>query len=337
MIVSCCLLVDMNYFHNYLYIFFLSLKFSLVICLEPDPRYELASTLVGTKFYFFGGVKQIAQNLSTNEAWYLDLSSSFSTTKPPWSKSANMPVAYYFGSSCISPIDYTNVYLVGGRTSPESVLPVYVFNSNISQWTSSNIRPTGNSSLAARSSETQAVINDKGKIFIFGGINSRGTLYNDMNIFDTTSMTLSKPSQSQSVSYYADYAAVLLQNGTIIYIGGRQSVTSLTNMNQLLTYDTNSNSWSTQKVGGDFIGSRLGHSAVLTSDNRIIIYGGSSSSTRLIAANPSLAILDISTLMWYIPNIPKTYAPPPLMYHCAALYNDYMFIAFGKNFITIVQ
>lgn len=36
--------------------------------------------------------------------------------------------------------------------------------------------------------------------------------------------------------------------------------------------------------------------------------------------------------MWYTPIISQTNAPPqPLMYHCAALYNDYMFIAFGRT------
>lgn len=275
MIMSCCLLVEMNYFHKFLYIFFLILEISLVICQNvPDPRYDLASTLVGSKFFFFGGAKkttQTPQNSFTSETWYLELSSSFSTTKPPWNKSADMPVAYYyFGSSCVSPSDYTKIYLVGGRTPSNTVsntapsgFSVYVFNSQIPQWTTSNNNRINPNNASARSSETQAVINDKGKIFIFGGISPNGTnFYNDMNVFDTTSMTLSM--LPQTVPKYADYAAVLLKNGSIIYIGGRQSPTSLTDMSQLLIYDTNSNSWSTQKAGGVSIGSRLGHSAILS-------------------------------------------------------------------------
>ncbi|CAG8835017.1 23342_t:CDS:2, partial [Gigaspora margarita] len=45
---------------------------------------------------------------------------------------------------------------------------------------------------------------------------------------------------------------------------------------------------------------------------------------------PDLAVLDTNAWIWYIPVLPQENAPPPLTFHSAALYNDYMIIAFGR-------
>ncbi|RIB06349.1 hypothetical protein C2G38_524978 [Gigaspora rosea] len=80
-----------------------------VICQNvPSPRRQQASTLVGTRLYFFGGAT--SPTFVTNEVWYLDLSSSFSTSTPPWHSDVAMPVGYNFGTSCLSPIDNSTVF-----------------------------------------------------------------------------------------------------------------------------------------------------------------------------------------------------------------------------------
>ncbi|CAG8559050.1 18078_t:CDS:2 [Gigaspora margarita] len=82
---------------------------------------------------------------------------------------------------------------------------------------------------------------------------------------------------------------------------------------------------------GDKISSRSGHSAVLTLNGTIIIYGGTTTAN-FTQADPILATLDttVDPMRWISPHNSSTRnAPPSLGYHSATLYNDFMIIAFG--------
>ncbi|KAF0538908.1 galactose oxidase [Gigaspora margarita] len=311
-----------------------------VICQDlPSPRCQHTSTLVGTRLYFFGGVTSSTRK--SDEVWYLDLSSSFKISTPPWRSDAVMLVGYNLGTSCLSPIDSSTVFLIGGRTWKaisatteyySYTSSVYKFNSKTSQWTTPTIN-NFNSSFATRN-EIQAVIDNNGKIFIFGGFNynSSTTLrYNDMNILDITNMTWSTPIQSQSVLAYVDYTATLLPNGLIVYIGGRSNV-NLTDMAQIQIFDTKSYTWSAKSASGSTIASRIGHSAVLTQDGNIIIYGGSllDSSGNVATVFSDIAVLNTNSWVWFVPSVSGTSAPP-LTDHSAALYKNYMILAFGST------
>ncbi|KAF0549473.1 galactose oxidase [Gigaspora margarita] len=212
----------------------------------PSPRCQQTSTLVGTRLYFFGG-----SNLTTftsNEVWYLDLSSLFNISTPPWHSDVVMPVEYNF-----------------------------------------------------------VVIDKNGKIFIFGGTNfisSEATpianYYNDMNALDSTNMTWSTQTQSQSALTYVGYTATLLQNGLIVYIDGSSgSSTSvrLNDISQIQVFDTKFYTWSTKPISGSTIASRRYHSAVLTQDGNIIIYGGSihDSSGKIVYVFSDIALLNTNS------------------------------------------
>ncbi|KAF0386119.1 galactose oxidase [Gigaspora margarita] len=318
-------------------------RYFFVICQDiPSPRREQASTLVGTRLYFFGGYTIIS---ASNEVWYLDLSSLFNIFTPPWHSEVVMPVGYNFGTSCLSPID-NSIFLIGGRTWPTTTDPysntsssVYKFNSKTSQWTTPNIN-NFNSTFTTRN-EIQAVIDNNGKIFIFGGINynsSTKLFYNDMNILDITTMTWSTPTQSQSVLTYIDYTATLLPNGLIAYIGGysgSSSKVSPTDMAQVQIFDTKSFTWSAKLAGGSTIASRGLHSAVLTQDGNIIIYGGSlqNNSGQPVTVFSDIAVLNTNSWVWSAPSVSGTSAPP-LTQHSAALYKNYMILAFGATSTT---
>ena len=76
---------------------------------------------------------------------------------------------------------------------------------------------------------------------------------------------------------------------------------------------------------------RHSHSAVLTPDGRIIIFGGAKGSNDTTPAQ-SLAVLDTSTTVysWTTPQPPSSQnSPPPLMLHTADLCGNYMIVAFG--------
>ncbi|KAF0442578.1 galactose oxidase [Gigaspora margarita] len=314
-----------------------------VICQDvPSPRHEQTSTLVGTRLYFFGGPTSTISVY--NEVWYLDLSSSFNISTPPWYRDAVMPVGYFFGTSCLSPIDNSTVYLIGGRTYISAgtkdysyTSSVYKFNSKTSQWSTPTIN-NFNSSFATRN-EMQAVIDNNGKIFVFGGINHGNddnittTAYNDMSILDITTMIWSTQTQSQPV--LVDYTATLLPSGLIVYIGGRGSkLVNLNDISQVQIFDTKSYTWSTKFASGSIIASRAFHSAVLTQDGNIIIYGGSTyNSTQLVNVFSDVAVLNTNSWAWSVPSVSGRSAPP-LTYHSAALYQNYMIIAFGATSTT---
>ncbi|KAF0538923.1 galactose oxidase [Gigaspora margarita] len=320
------------------FVIFSSVYFFVICQNIPSPRREQASTLVGTRLYIFGGI--ISSTINSNEVWYLELSNSFNISTPPWRSDVAMPVGYRLGTSCLSPINNSTVFLIGGRTwiantnSYSYTSSVYMFDSKTSQWTTPTIN-NFNSSFATRN-EMQAVIDNNGKIFVFSGINHGNddittTAYNDMSILDITTMIWSTQTQSQSVLVSADYTATLLPSGLIVYIGGRSSsVLILNNMSQVPIFDTKSYTWSTKSASGSTIASRIHHSAVLTQDGNIIIYGGSTDDSTGNVANvfSDIVVLNTNSWAWTVPSVSGISAPP-LTQHSAALYKNYMIIAFG--------
>ncbi|KAF0428037.1 galactose oxidase [Gigaspora margarita] len=238
---------------------------------------------------------------------------------------------YFFGgaisstrrSNEVCPIDNSTVFLIGGRTWIDISATTDYYSYTSSVFTTRN--------------EIQAVIDNNGKIFVFGGINYNSStflFYNDMNILDITTMTWSTKTQSQSILTYVDYTAILLPNGLIVYIGGRSgssTIVSLNNISQVQIFDTKSYTWSTKPASGSTIASRVDHSAVLTQDGDIIIYGGSTlNHSAIIGVFSDIAVLNTNSWVWSVPSISGTNAPP-LTQHSAALYKNYMILAFGAN------
>ncbi|RIB20768.1 hypothetical protein C2G38_1161317 [Gigaspora rosea] len=323
------------------FVIFSSVYFFVICQNIPSPRRQQTSTLIGTRLYFFGGTTSL---IKPNEVWYLDLSSSFNISTPPWHSDAAMPIGYTLGTSCLSPIDNSTVFLIGGRTWIATsattqyysyTSSLYKFDSKISQWTTPTIN-NFNSSFRTRN-EMQAVIDNYGKIFVFGGVsygnddNVTTTGYNDMSILDITTMIWSTQTQSQSVLVNVDYTATLLPSGLIVYIGGRGSSTAnIHNISQIQIFDTKSYTWSTKLASGSTIASRVSHSAVLAQDGNIIIYGGSTiNSTKVDNVFSDIAVLNTNSWVWSVPSVSGISAPP-LTQHSAALYKNYMILAFGK-------
>ncbi|CAG8560650.1 11447_t:CDS:2 [Funneliformis caledonium] len=161
------------------------------------------------------------------------------------------------------------------------------------------------------------------------------------NSLKTSSIVELKLEESTSLPiivppYMADFTATMLSSGEIVYIGGRQSTSpsdvsfTLSKMNVIYVFNTKSSSWIVINAGGDAPNSRIGHSAVLTSNNRIIVYGGTSEDPAT-PATPDLAILDVNQTpyQWKTPNVTKG-SPPSRSFHSAAFVQNHMIIAFGN-------
>ncbi|CAI2166995.1 12310_t:CDS:2 [Funneliformis geosporum] len=142
---------------------------------------------------------------------------------------------------------------------------------------------------------------DKGNIYI----------YNENNIFyifnletfkwDTKETKIDKIFPDKVLIMYKRYTATILPNGIIVFLGGVLSFKPVP-MNKIILYDTINGSWSTIDVDGDFVGSRELHSACLTSDGRIIVYGGK---LEFQSVEPDLAVLDTSVTpyKWTVPYV----------------------------------
>ncbi|KAF0526944.1 galactose oxidase [Gigaspora margarita] len=308
-------------------------------------RVAQTSSLVNNKLYFFGG---LSGDTFTNETWYLDLSNSFNVSMPPWHKGQETLVAVGFASSCVSPIDNSSVFLIGGNmllannaSAPFYPSEVYKFDSKNSYWRPVNVIGYNNSFTSRYI--MQAIIDNDGKIFIFGGRNTdinisdinitTSAWYNDMHMLDITSLKWSTLNISQNVPLPCiAYAAVLLPTDEIIYIGGVELLLlgnpRLVDIKMVRLFNTKSFTWSTKQITGASIDSRGGHTAVLTQNGSIIIYGGSTINYTQVA--PDLMVLDINNWEWSIPNIPQTNAPQLLTHHSAAIYENYMIVSFGR-------
>ncbi|RIB23158.1 hypothetical protein C2G38_895673 [Gigaspora rosea] len=214
----------MNNFQNLCICFILIFTFSFVICQDiPDGRFELSSALINDKLYFFGGATD-ATNTS-NEVFYIDLSSTFDISTPPFKKaSTEMPVGVNLGT-CVSTPDNSTIFLIGGRMTSTSTA-VYKFDPISLQWTIPIINGFNNSFI--NRNEINAVIDSKGKTYIFCGTDTKtggtstssGNWFYEMSIFDTTLMTWSTLPLPTDVLPRVDYTATLLPTGLIIYLGG---------------------------------------------------------------------------------------------------------------------
>ncbi|CAG8791616.1 3539_t:CDS:2, partial [Dentiscutata erythropus] len=125
--------------------------------------------------------------------------------------------------------------------------------------------------------------------------------------------------------------SVLLNNTKWYFFGGALGGTD--DVDDIQTFDTNSFIWYDMIAAGDTIGERGFHSAVLVNDSKIIIYGGSTTNTGIVAT-PELAALDINTIPfnWIALNVSSDSAAPSkslsLTGHSATLYDNFMIISY---------
>ncbi|KAF0469876.1 galactose oxidase [Gigaspora margarita] len=81
------------------------------------------------------------------------------------------------------------------------------------------------------------------------------------------------------------YAAVLLPDGVIVYIGECAAA-------GIWIFDTKSYTWSTKTIGGSSIEPRNGHSAVLTKRGDIIVYSGETNTNGTNTVQSDVLVLD---------------------------------------------
>lgn len=189
-----------------------------ISCYVPLERRGHNSILIGDRLIIVGGLK----NVPAYELCYLDLSKPFdNNTNIPWTliRNGDLTVATYYAASFAS-LDNSIIFLIGGylfNKDQSDSTQVFKYDISTSKWTT----PTISGDAIPPRQRMKGVIDGSGIAYIFGGSNI--SFYNDMNTFDTNSLTWKTLSVFQNLpTPCRSYTANLLPNGIIVYIGGQE-------------------------------------------------------------------------------------------------------------------
>ncbi|GBC02324.1 hypothetical protein RclHR1_04570011 [Rhizophagus clarus] len=300
----------------------------------PLGRLAHTSVLVENKLYFIGGITNDPLKAS-KELFYLDVSKQFDVSTPPWvDTTITIPFRSSYATVAMRNVNNNpTIYLIGGFNAPL----LSTLDLNTSKWSN----PFFKEEPLTRSG-MKSVIDDTGKIYIYGGIHYSSTSYgiqylDEMLILDTVGLSWSDGFTMDSPKDRFDFTATLLPNGIIVYIGGiivAISGNKEVDIGEIKLYDTNFSIWTTETAKlVNPIENRYGHTAVLAPDGKIIVYGGVKSIDTRQQVAPDLAVLNtnIKPFEWTVPSVSSDVKQvPSLAYHTANLVGDYMIVAFGN-------
>ncbi|GBB86471.1 hypothetical protein RclHR1_01290015 [Rhizophagus clarus] len=304
----------------------------------PMQRAYHTATFVGDKIYFLGGFTESLNY--TNDFFTLDVSKSFNQSEGlPFEDlsylSSSVPEHNRATTSVGGQLKDT-IFLfdghMGNYTNYASEV-VQSFSTSEKIWQSVTIN-SGVEPL--RRTSMNAATDNNGKVFLFGGAKELDPIqyYNIMNTFDTINKVWNSMSTFETPrdGYTATY---IPESNIIIYIGGfggfgkynyPYSSPNLLDISNLDIYDTINNYWREQPTQNP-PQSRVFHTAVLTNDSRIIVFGGADNTTSH-PVNSHYEVLDVNTYQWYH-GTDDVNIVAPFRGHTATLVGDYMFIAFG--------
>ncbi|RIB05459.1 hypothetical protein C2G38_2047575 [Gigaspora rosea] len=142
-----------------------------------------------------------------------------------------------------------------------------------------------------------------GLFVIFGGKFRNKDYSKDIYISNTNSDNWGNNWIKQNFTYGPRsrtlHSATILPDGRMVVLGGRTNDSIFVPMSEIWVYNIDVNEWQNIMATGDIPSPRSAHSAILTSDNKIIIYGGTSD----VNLSQPLAVLDTSIWVWSQPKI----------------------------------
>ncbi|PKK65593.1 hypothetical protein RhiirC2_853492 [Rhizophagus irregularis] len=301
------------------YFMFFYIFFSQLIITSPYTLVGRSASYMDDKIYFLGGYTEKYFS-GTNDFFYLDVSKPFNldSTLPisDLSNDSRYVNAHGNGVSTICDPNKDTIFLICGVSEKQFY---YRFINN-KEW---DMIPSTNDGIQW----TSAVCNKNGTyIYIYGsgsGVNNGKYM---MNIINTTKTHWYLESYDSNIVPKYLASAILLPDGRIAYIGERINDFLFRN---IYIYDTNDGTWINMSTSGIEPSPRYSHTAVLTQDDLIIIYGGVNKGSPV---PDQISVLDtkVNPFDWFIPNIDPAPSSAPISGHTATLVGNYMIIAFGN-------
>ena len=326
-------------------ILLLPFLFASTITADPTtlrPRYGQSSVYANNTAYFLGGI--LSDTSLSTDFFSLDLSQQFNSSSPPWQNLTSLPAPTANAAAAIG-ID-GRVYLFGGQTWDCSTSFLNVYDPYTASWGTPQFFGT---SPTRRQSARTFLSNDDDIIFYFGGSSTScstgaATVYNTLNALSLQNSTWFTPANSNPPAAESDFALTKVKTGSseqVLIIGGQTAIqNTFVQMTQLGLFDMTTESWTSVNVttesGQGPPDERIGHTAVTTSDGKVIVFGGTVGPSGR-AAVPQLAVLDTSTLpfQWSSPSVGGNVSLGPsagLTGHSAIITDgDIMILAFGMD------
>ncbi|CAG8701302.1 30414_t:CDS:2 [Gigaspora margarita] len=305
----------------------------------PTSRWGANAIYFNNKIYYGGGYLPLYPDnwrgtQPSNEFFSLDVPPSFNLTdrsKFVWtnlsSQSTNL-IPFAFSSQCLIE---DKIMMFGGdfdKYLPPANTPLvwfYDLSSSSPSWVLTKTTGQPND----LESGSLVYNNNTGNIYMWAGkLSNKNTLLTGgaspedlpttMNIFNKDTNVWTSLNLTNAPEGRYDFTSTLLRSGIIVYIGGQLT-------------DANGFADMSQTTGGSYVPStRARHTAVLTKDDRIIVYGGHTGTDKPLS--DALAILNVSQIpfVWTQPNV-VTFAPSPRTFHTSVLIGDFMIVAFGKS------
>ncbi|CAG8481051.1 1508_t:CDS:2 [Funneliformis caledonium] len=275
---------------------------------RPSQRKSHTATLIDNVLYILGGINDDDDVDIGKEFFYLDVSIHFNTQNLSWNNLTNINIlpSHYDAASVTGGVNNDKLLLYGGSSDNIDDL-FYVFDTKTNSW--SNPEITGDT--ATHKCCLTGIIDFREKIYLFGGDNDS----NDMLILDTVNLNRETGSSINAPTPRSWYAAVLLPNQQIIYLGGYDG--SSLSLNEIYIYDTINDIWGKESTSGKIPSQtfRDSFSAVLDND---------------LKPNEALCVLDLTNFEWYVPSISGT-LPSSRFYHQANIIGNYMVVSFGSS------
>ncbi|KAI9258033.1 hypothetical protein BDA99DRAFT_561472 [Phascolomyces articulosus] len=298
----------------------------------------------GDSIYIFGG--ENATSSHTNKLYQLQqTSTSFTWREVP---QTNPPPGALYGQAMVSNTGKT-MLLLGGMSdqtaNQEIPLQLYSYNFDTTEWhaapTNNNLNATA--SIPYNRQLFSATYDNGTTLYIYGGSLNNTAIFPDFYKVDVgTSNFVFTELPNPGIPRYG-HTASLLSDGKLVIIGGvgmTPQGSGLASMEQLYIFDTKSNQWTVQATqagsGGVFPSTRSSHNAIVTSDDKIIVFGGDNgASQRDRMYLNAIAILDTKTWTWEVPQ-PDGIPPSRRSYAVAGILDNdqHLTVAFGAALNT---
>ncbi|KAL9559560.1 hypothetical protein MBANPS3_000345 [Mucor bainieri] len=293
--------------------------------------------------YMFGG--ESSTNASNSNLY--QLTQTGNTFAWSFLRQSNSPPVSIYGQAVITN-DNSKMYVFGGMkiaVSNQTIpLQYYEYTFDTNTWSNASTNTITNTTNITSTREFplnrrlfSATYDNNNRIYIYGGALNQSIVFSDFYVMDITTRVF-KRLPDPKIHLYG-HTASLLSNGQIVIIGGVIINESyglggmLAPINQTYIYDTITNQWDikiTQATNRRFPSTRVGHNAVVTPDDKIVIFGGSNGGDERTAQFLNdVAILDTKLWLWDRPNVGGI-TPSRMAYSSAGLINStYLVVGFG--------